>query len=86
MQNPCSDEINSGSRSGLPSTREMDRLEQIQQKATKMIKGLEHLTWQERLRELGSLSLDQRRFRRILSKYISTWQERVKKREPDLAQ
>ncbi|KAK4828600.1 hypothetical protein QYF61_000052 [Mycteria americana] len=33
--------------------RDMDILERIQQRATKMIKGLEHLSYEERLRELG---------------------------------
>jgi len=43
--------------------REMDILEQIQQ--AKMIKGLEHLPY-ERLRELGLISCEQRRLRRLL--------------------
>ncbi|KAK4821286.1 LOW QUALITY PROTEIN: hypothetical protein QYF61_017650 [Mycteria americana] len=33
--------------------RDMDRLERVQQRATKMMKALEHLSCEERLRELG---------------------------------
>lgn len=56
--------------------RDMELLEQVQQTATEMFKGLKHLSGEERLRELGLVSLENRRLTRCLSlvyKYLMVY-------------
>jgi len=47
-------------------TRDMDILKRVQQRASKMLKGLEHPSYEERLRELGWFRLEKTRLREEL--------------------
>jgi len=59
----------------------MDILERVQHRDMKIIKGLEHPSYEERLRELG-LFTQKRKLRRISSMRINTRWRRAERMAP----
>jgi len=60
--------------------RDMDLLKSIKRRARKVIHGMEHLSYEDRLRELGLFSLENRRFQEYLRAAFQYLQRGFKKK------
>jgi len=61
----------------------VDLLEHIQRSATKVIPGWEHLSYKDRLRELGLFSLEKRRLLRDLIAPLKFLREGLRRKRTD---
>lgn len=65
----------------------MDILETIQQRDTKMMTGLVHRSYEEKLRGLGLFSSEKKRFQDdLIHAFRDSWWDSTQKMEPDTSQ
>lgn len=64
--------LSTASSSGLLNIRDMDTLERVQMRVNNVIKGLEHVSYEEKLRKLGLSSLEETQ---EISVSINIWRE-----------
>lgn len=81
QQTEGSDPFLPASAAWCPVNTDVMTLQRVEWRATKAIEGLQHLSFEKRLRELGLFGL-MRRFREILSMSKIIWWEAAKRIEP----